>query len=133
MLLRVEGHLRALYHDGAILPPPCATCSERADRALGNQARDWRGPDPRVGRGCSPGERGLGGGPDRDALPGLSFPLPGLVFPTGRQMADYLEAHTAQHRLPVRTGERVTRLRPAGGGGDGFEITCGASRTGRAT
>jgi putative flavoprotein involved in K+ transport len=43
-------------------------------------------------------------------------------------MADYLEAHTAQHRLPVRTGERVTRLRPAGGGGDGFEITCGASR-----
>jgi hypothetical protein len=48
-------------------------------------------------------------------------------------MADYLEAHTAQHRLPVRTGERVTRPRPAGGGRDGFEITCGASRTGRAT
>jgi hypothetical protein len=34
----------------------------------------------------------------------------------------------APHRLPVRTGERVTRLRPVGGGGDGFEITCGTSR-----
>jgi putative flavoprotein involved in K+ transport len=56
-----------------------------------------------------------------DALPGLPFPLPGHAFPSGRQMADYLEAYVAHHRLPVRTGERVERLTPAAGG-NGYEV-----------
>jgi putative flavoprotein involved in K+ transport len=63
-----------------------------------------------------------------NALPGLPFPLPGHTFPTGRQMADYLEAYAAHHDLPVRTGERVVRLAPAGGGGDGYELTAGDAR-----
>jgi len=62
-----------------------------------------------------------------DALPGLRFPLPGHAFPTGRQMADYLEAYAAHHRLPVRSGTRVDRLAPAAGG-DGYELTAGAER-----
>lgn len=48
-----------------------------------------------------------------DALPGLPFPLPGHAFPTGNQMADYLEAYAAHHALPVRTGTRVGTIRPA--------------------
>lgn len=51
-----------------------------------------------------------------DALPGLPFPLRRSAFPTGAQMADYLEAYVAHHRLPVRTGVRVTRLRANGAG-----------------
>jgi putative flavoprotein involved in K+ transport len=62
-----------------------------------------------------------------DALPGLPFPLPGHAFPSGPQMADYLEAYVAHHRLPVRTGERVERLAPAAGG-NGFEVTTAHSR-----
>ena len=62
-----------------------------------------------------------------DALPGLRFPLPGHAFPTGRQMADYLEAYAAHHRLPVRSGTRVDRLAPAAGG-DGYELTAGTER-----
>ena len=63
-----------------------------------------------------------------DALPGLPFPLPGHAFPTGRQMADYLESYAAHHGLPVRTGERIDRLAPPAGGGDGYELTAGDSR-----
>lgn len=62
-----------------------------------------------------------------DALPGLPFPLPGHAFPTGRQMADYLESYAAHHRLPVRSGQRVERLSPANDG-DGYELTAGAVR-----
>ncbi|MDQ2690272.1 MAG: NAD(P)/FAD-dependent oxidoreductase [Chloroflexota bacterium] len=45
-----------------------------------------------------------------DALPGMRFPLPGHAFPTGSQMADYLEAYAAHFRLPVRTGVAVEKL-----------------------
>ena len=62
-----------------------------------------------------------------DALPGLRFPLPDHAFPTGRQMADYLEAYVAHHRLPVRTGTRVDRLVTAIGD-DGYELSAGAER-----
>jgi putative flavoprotein involved in K+ transport len=62
-----------------------------------------------------------------DALPGLPFTLPGHVFPTGRQMADYLEAYAAHHDLPVVTGEHVDRLRPARGDA-GYAITAGPSQ-----
>ncbi len=42
-----------------------------------------------------------------DALPGLPFPLGRSAFPTGRQMADYLEAYVDHHQLPVETGVRI--------------------------
>lgn len=63
-----------------------------------------------------------------DALPGLEFPLAGTAFPTGRQMGDYLESYAAHHRLPVRTGVRVDRLRPTAGSGEGYEVSAGDSR-----
>lgn len=50
-----------------------------------------------------------------DALPGLPMPLAAHAFPTGRQMADYLEAYADHHRLPVRTGVRVDRLTASDG------------------
>lgn len=59
-----------------------------------------------------------------DSLPGLPFPLPGHAFPTGRQMGDYLEAYAAHHALPIRTGQRVDRLRATDGGAE-FEIMVG--------
>jgi len=45
-----------------------------------------------------------------DALDGMPFPGPANEFPTKDEMADYLEAYAARHRLPVRTGTRVQRL-----------------------
>jgi len=49
-----------------------------------------------------------------DALPGLSFPLPKWSYPTGRQMADYLESYASHFGLRVDTGVRIERLeRPA--------------------
>jgi putative flavoprotein involved in K+ transport len=46
-----------------------------------------------------------------DALPGMPFPEIGARFPTGRQMAAYLETYAQHHALPVETGVRVTALR----------------------
>ncbi len=43
-------------------------------------------------------------------LPGLRFPLAGHAFPTGRQMADYLEAYADHHQLPIELGVKVDRL-----------------------
>ncbi len=55
--------------------------------------------------------------PRRDcALPGLRVPGPRHRMPTKADMADYLEAYAAHHRLTVRTGVRVTRLSRAGEG-----------------
>lgn len=45
-----------------------------------------------------------------DGLDGLRFPAPRDYFPTKDEMADFLEAYVAHHRLPVRTGARVDRL-----------------------
>jgi putative flavoprotein involved in K+ transport len=59
-----------------------------------------------------------------DALPGFPFPLKPNAFPTGRQMADYLEAYVAHHRLPVQTAIRVDSLR-ASPDGAGYVITAG--------
>jgi putative flavoprotein involved in K+ transport len=61
-----------------------------------------------------------------DALPGLSFPMPGHAFPTGRQMGDYLEAYAAHHELPVRTGVAVDGLARREDGG--FDVTAGTDR-----
>jgi putative flavoprotein involved in K+ transport len=60
-----------------------------------------------------------------DGLPGLRWSLPGHAFPTGRQMADYLEAYARHHRLPVETGVRVQDVRAADGDGrsGGYLVT----------
>jgi putative flavoprotein involved in K+ transport len=65
-----------------------------------------------------------------DALPGLPFPMAPSAFPTGRQMADYLEAYADHHRLPVETGVRVDRLRAStdAGNAGGYEISAGERR-----
>lgn len=59
-----------------------------------------------------------------DALPGSSFPASRYSFPSGRQVADYLESYAAMMRLPVLTGMDVDGLREAGAGG-GFLIQVG--------
>jgi len=63
-----------------------------------------------------------------DALPGLRFPLPGHVFPTGRQMADYLESYAAQFKLPVQNGVTVESVGGAGDGRDGFIVETNRGR-----
>jgi putative flavoprotein involved in K+ transport len=45
-----------------------------------------------------------------DGLDGKPFPAPSHAFPTKDEMADYLEAYSAEFALPVRSGERVTSL-----------------------
>lgn len=50
-----------------------------------------------------------------DALPGMRFPAPSAHWPTGREMADYLEAYATRFQLPVRSGVRVERVDPADG------------------
>ena len=42
-----------------------------------------------------------------DGLPGLPFPAARWSYPTGQQMADYLQAYAARFELPVRTGTAV--------------------------
>ena len=59
-----------------------------------------------------------------DGLPGMAFPLPPNAFPTGNQMADYLESYAAHFELPVRTGTAVDGLR-ATGDGQGYLVTAG--------
>ncbi|MGH2382338.1 MAG: flavin-containing monooxygenase [Candidatus Limnocylindria bacterium] len=63
-----------------------------------------------------------------DGLPGLPFPLPRNSFPTGHQMADYLEAYAHHADLPVRTGVAVDGLAVADGGEGGFVISAGGRR-----
>ncbi len=46
-----------------------------------------------------------------DGLPGRSFPAPRNSFPSGHQMADFLESYAADFELPVRTGIHVSHLR----------------------
>lgn len=57
-----------------------------------------------------------------DGLPGMPFPLQGWEFPTGRQMADYLEAYAQTLELPVRTGFAVDGVQRDGGR---FAVTSG--------
>jgi putative flavoprotein involved in K+ transport len=63
-----------------------------------------------------------------DGLPGLPFPLRRSAYPTGDQMADYLESYAAHFRMPVHTGVRVDALRQADHGQDGFVIIAGGRR-----
>lgn len=63
-----------------------------------------------------------------DGLPGKAFPAPGWSSPTGRQMADHLEAYAAWIGAPVRTGVAVDRLSPAGDGSDDLIAAAGDMR-----
>ena len=58
-----------------------------------------------------------------DALPGLPFPDVGARFPSGRQMADYLETYVCRLGLPVQAGKSVTALRS--GITDGYLVEVG--------
>jgi putative flavoprotein involved in K+ transport len=60
-----------------------------------------------------------------DGLPGMRFPLPRWEFPTGRQMADYLESYAAAFVLPVRTGVSVDSLTREG---ERYVVTSGHRR-----
>ena len=62
-----------------------------------------------------------------DALPGLPFPAPRNTYPTGRQMADYLESYADRFELPVRTRTPVDAVRRAPGG-EGYVVTTGEDR-----
>jgi len=39
-----------------------------------------------------------------DGLPGMAFPAPAHSYPTGLEMADYLESYAKRFELPVRSG-----------------------------
>ena len=60
-----------------------------------------------------------------DGLPGMPFPLSANAFPTGNQMADYLESYAGRFDLPVRTGTSVDGLRGSRDG-EGYIVTAGA-------
>ncbi|MFF8377574.1 flavin-containing monooxygenase [Streptomyces sp. NPDC015661] len=50
------------------------------------------------------------------SLPGMRFPAPPASFPTKDEMADFLETYAGTFGLPVRTGQRVTRVGREDGG-----------------
>ncbi|MFE6735862.1 flavin-containing monooxygenase [Microbacterium sp. NPDC057650] len=61
-------------------------------------------------------------------LPGMPLDIGFFDYPTGAQLADYLERYAAASDLPVRTSTRVTRLTNDSGGfclalSDGREVT----------
>jgi putative flavoprotein involved in K+ transport len=60
-----------------------------------------------------------------DGLPGMPFPAPRHSFPSGSEMADYLESYAEQMELPVRTGVAVDGLSRDG---DRYVVTAGARR-----
>jgi putative flavoprotein involved in K+ transport len=51
-----------------------------------------------------------------DSLPGMRFPAASSHWPTGGEMADYLESYARRFDLPVRSGTRVDRVEPIDGG-----------------
>ena len=51
-----------------------------------------------------------------DGLPGMPFPAPRHSFPSGLEMADYLESYAAQFELPVQNGTAVTSVEKNGAG-----------------
>jgi len=60
-----------------------------------------------------------------DGLPGMAFPAPPNSYPTGYEMADYLESYAARFELPVRTGIAVDGLDKIG---DGYVVSAGQHR-----
>jgi putative flavoprotein involved in K+ transport len=60
-----------------------------------------------------------------DGLPGMRFPAPRHSYPTGYEMADYLEAYAQRFELPVRTGVQAEGLSR---NGDGYMVKAGEHR-----
>ena len=60
-----------------------------------------------------------------DGLPGMAFPARWDAFPTGNEMADYLEAYAGRFELPVRTGVAVEGLEK---NGTGYRVVAGERR-----
>jgi putative flavoprotein involved in K+ transport len=60
-----------------------------------------------------------------DALPGMRFPAPRHSFPTGNEMADYLEAYASRFRLNVESGVSVDGLSKRNGR---YQIAAGGRR-----
>src|SRR5918995_1109726 len=60
-----------------------------------------------------------------DGLPGMPFPAPPYSYPTGSEMAEYLEAYASRFGLPVRSGLAVEGLER---NGDGYVVTAGERR-----
>jgi putative flavoprotein involved in K+ transport len=60
-----------------------------------------------------------------DGLPGMAFPAPPNSYPTGHEMADFLEAYAQRFDLPVRTGIAVDGLER---NGTGYVVTAGGRR-----
>lgn len=60
-----------------------------------------------------------------DGLPGMRFPAPRYSFPTGYEMADYLEAYTTRFDLPVRNEVHVDELSK---NGERYVVTAGDSQ-----
>ncbi len=56
-----------------------------------------------------------------DGLPGMPFPGPRYSYPSGSEMADYLEEYAARFDLPVLNRVRVERLEREDGR---FVVTC---------
>lgn len=63
-----------------------------------------------------------------DGLPGMPFPASPYTFPTGRQMADYLETYAAEMRLPVMAGVRADGIWPTDGERHDYTVTAGERR-----
>ncbi len=51
-----------------------------------------------------------------DGLPGLPFPAPRYSYPTGLEMANYLETYAEHFDLPITSGVRVDSLERENGG-----------------
>ena len=58
----------------------------------------------------------------------MPFPLPKRAFPTGREMADYLETYAAQFGSRVETGVRIERLEQPAAEGRPFVAIAGDRR-----
>ncbi|HJS50154.1 MAG TPA: NAD(P)-binding domain-containing protein [Gaiellaceae bacterium] len=62
-----------------------------------------------------------------DGLPGMAFPAPANSYPTGLEMADFLESYATRFELAVQTGIRVDGLEK---NGDGYVVAAGDRRFG---
>ncbi len=62
-----------------------------------------------------------------DSLPGMPFPGPRGHYPTGVEMADYLESYAARFAMPIDHGVRVERVERAADG-SGFVVEAGDRR-----
>ena len=60
-----------------------------------------------------------------DGLPGMPFPAARYAYPTGFEMAEYLESYATRFELPVRSRVAVERVER---NGDGYVITAGDRR-----